>query len=62
MVDPDGETVTRILFKPATTAFPDGDMDMKTYPFSRPVPVGIFNNECVINYAEIIERYSFMFK
>ena len=62
MVDPDGETVTRILFKPATAAFPDGDMDMKTYPFSRPVPVGIFNNECVINFAEIIERYSFMFK
>ena len=62
MVDPDGETVIRVLFKPMTEDYPDGDMEMETYPFSRPVPVGIFNNECVINFAEIKERYPFMFE
>ncbi|MBP3879783.1 MAG: Uma2 family endonuclease [Lachnospiraceae bacterium] len=61
MVDPDGETVTRILYKTATEEFPDGDMNMEVYPFSKPVPVGIFNDECVIDFGEIRERYSFMF-
>ena len=61
MVDPDGEKVTRILFKPSTEDFPDGDMEMEIYPFSTPVPVGIFNDECVIDFEEIRKRYPFMF-
>ena len=61
MVDPDAETVTRILYMPPTEDYPDGDMKMEIYPFSTPVPVGIFNDECVIDFGEIRERYSFMF-
>lgn len=61
MVDPDAETVTRILYKPPTEDYPDGDMTMGIYPFSAPVPVGIFNDECVIDFGEIRERYAFMF-
>ena len=61
MVDPDEETVSRILFKPPTEDYPDGDMKMEIYPFSTPVPVGIFNDECVIDLGEIRKRYSFMF-
>ena len=49
MVDPDAETVTWILYKPPTEDYPDGDMKMEIYPFSTPVPVGIFNDECVMN-------------
>ena len=61
MVDPDAETVTKILYQPPTEELPDGDMKMEIYPFSTPVPVGIFNDECVINFSEIRERYEFMF-
>ena len=61
MVDPDEETVSRILFKPPTEDYPDGDMKMEIYPFSTPVPVGIFNDECVIDFEGIRERYAFMF-
>ena len=61
MVDPDAETVTRILYKPPTEDYPDGDMKMEIYPFSTPVPVGIFNDECVIDFGEIRKRYPFMF-
>ena len=61
MVNPDTETVTKILFTPPTEEYPDGDMTVKTYPFSASVPVGIFNDECVIDFGEIRERYAFMF-
>jgi Uma2 family endonuclease len=61
MVDPDAETVTRILYMPPTEDLPDGDMKMEIYPFSTPVPVGIFNDECVIDFNAIMERYAFMF-
>ena len=61
MADPDAENVTRILYEPPTEDYPDGDMKMEIYPFSTPVPVGIFNNECMIDFAEIKERYAFMF-
>ena len=61
MVDPDAETVTKILYQPPTEELPDGDMKMEIYPFSTPVPVGIFNDECVIDFEGIRERYAFMF-
>jgi len=61
MVDPDAETVTRILYMPPTEDLPDGDMKMEIYPFSTPVPVGIFNDEFLIDFSEIRERYAFMF-
>ena len=61
MVDPDEETVSRILYKPPTEDYPDGDMKMAIYPFSTPVPVGIFDDGCVIDFGEIRERYSFVF-
>ena len=61
MVDPDAETVTRILYMPPTEDLPDGDMKMEIYPFFTPVPVGIFNDECVIDFEGIRERYAFMF-
>jgi hypothetical protein len=44
MVDPDAETVTKILYQPPTEELPDGDMKMEIYPFFTPVPVGIFND------------------
>ena len=44
MVDPDAETITRILYMPPTEDLPDGDMKMEIYPFSTSVPVGIFND------------------
>ena len=62
MVDSDAETVTRILYEAPKEGYPDGDMKMEAFPFSTPVPVGIFNDECVIDFAEIRERYAFMFK
>ena len=61
MVDPDAETVTKILYQPPTEELPDGDMKMEIYPFSTSVPVGIFNDECVIDFEGIRERYAFMF-
>ena len=61
MVDPDAETVTRILYMPPTEDLPDGDMKMEIYPFSTSVPVGIFNDEFLIDFSEIRERYAFMF-
>ena len=61
MINPDKKKKKKILFTPPTEEYPDGDMTMKTYPFSESVPVGIFNDECVINFGEIRERYAFMF-
>ena len=61
MVNPDAETVTKILYQPPTEELPDGDMKMEIYPFTTSVPVGIFNDECVIDFNEIRERYAFMF-
>lgn len=61
MVDPNAETVTKILYSAPTAECPDGDMKMEIHPFSTPVPVGIFNDEWLIDFGEIRERYSFMF-
>lgn len=61
MVDPDQQNVTKVLFQPPTEEYPDGDIQMETFPFDRPVPVSIFHDECVISFADIKERYSFMF-
>ena len=37
-------------------------MKMEIFSFSTPVPVGIFNNECIIDFAGIMDRYAFLFK
>ncbi|MBQ6322862.1 MAG: Uma2 family endonuclease [Lachnospiraceae bacterium] len=62
MVDPDRETVTKILFLEPSEEYPEGDIDMKEYLFSTPVPVGIFHDECRIDLGEIVERYAFLFR
>ena len=44
-------------------AFPEStDITVQIYPFSTPVPVSIFQDECLINFAEIAKTYSFLSK
>ena len=62
MVDPDKKATIKVLFMPPSEKYPDGNMDMEIFPFSKPVPVGIFHDECFIDFAEIMQRYAFLFE
>ena len=61
MVDPDQKAVTRVLFEEPSGEYTEGDLKMETFPFEKPVPVGIFGDVCVIDFGEIAERYAFLF-
>ena len=52
LVDPDRENV--IVYRYGE------DYVIQLYPFSTPVPVGIFGDECVIDFAEIAKEYAFI--
>lgn len=60
LADPVNETVTKYLFTLPDGEHPDGDIRMKIYPFSEPVPVTAFHDECSINFREIAETYAFL--
>lgn len=61
MVDPDQKTVTKVLFEEPSGEYAEGDLKMETFPFEKPVPVGIFGDACSIDFGEIAERYAFLF-
>ena len=52
LVDPDRENV--IVYRYGE------DYVIQLYPFSAPVPVGIFGDECVIDFAPIKDAYAFI--
>ena len=62
MVDPEQKMVIKVLFSEPEGEYTDGDLKMETIPFSQPVSVGIFGDECVIDFGEITGRYAFLFE
>jgi len=51
IVDPQKETIVVYKFIPEE----EGEMEVSFYTFENQVPVGIFNNECIVDFKEIKE-------
>lgn len=62
MVDPRQETITKMLFEKPDEEYPDGDIRTQMYSYDEPVPVSIFQDECLINFREIADSYAFLSK
>lgn len=60
LVDPTKEKILKYVFTSPGKDIPEGDMDMFIYGFQDKVPVSIFKEECVIDFAEIKKGYSFI--
>ena len=60
--DIEDETVTKMMFTPNGEDGPGGEIIDKIYGFDEPVPVGIFQDQLIINFREIQEEYQFIFE
>ena len=59
-IDPQNETIVKYIFLPPDSENPEGNIKINIFGFSDSVPVTIFNDECVINFKEIRDYYSFI--